>query len=110
METVLLNQAWVCLPAHSKTNLLTLSCGEGKCNVYCKNPKKVVLEQLEFSDSFQGRVFRGKIWGRSAGSVTFLSLAGGEVRGWCFRNLSHQPSCSDWSGVHVLVLSLGRGY
>ena len=62
-----------------------------------------MLEQLEFSDSFQGRVFRGKIWGRSAGCVTFLSLAGGEVRGWCFRNLSHQPSCSDRSGVHVLV-------
>ena len=66
-----------------------------------------MLEQLELPDSFQGRVFRGKIWGRSAGCVTFLSLVGGEVRGWCFRDLSHQPSGSDQSGVHVLVLSLG---
>ena len=40
MGLVLLNQAWVCLPAHSETNLLTLSRGEGKCNVYCKAPDK----------------------------------------------------------------------
>lgn len=38
MENSVTEPSWVCLPAHSKTNLLTLSCGEGKCNVYCKNP------------------------------------------------------------------------
>ena len=72
-----------------------------------KSPEWVVLEQLELPDSFQGRVFRGNIWGRSAGCVIFLSLIGGEVTGWCFRNLSHQPSGSDQSRVHVFVLSLG---
>ena len=34
---LLLNQAWVCLPMHSKANLLTLGCGEGKCSVYCRS-------------------------------------------------------------------------
>ena len=72
-----------------------------------KSPESVVLEQLELPDSFQGRVFRGNIWGRSAGCVIFLSLIGGEVTGWWFWNLSHQPSGSDQSGVHVFVLSLG---
>ena len=27
-------------PAHSKANLLTPGCGEGKCSVYCRAPSK----------------------------------------------------------------------
>ena len=33
-------------------------------------------------------------------------IVGGEITGWWSRNLSHQPSGSIQSGVHVLVLSL----
>ena len=33
---VLPNPAWVCLPLHSKANLLIPGCGEGKCGVYCR--------------------------------------------------------------------------
>ena len=29
-----LNQTWVLSPTHSKANLLTLGCGEGKCSIY----------------------------------------------------------------------------
>ena len=31
-----LNQIWVHLPMHSKANLLTPGCGEGKCGVCCR--------------------------------------------------------------------------
>ena len=37
---MLLNQTWVHLPTHSKANLLTPGCGEGKCSVYCRAPSK----------------------------------------------------------------------
>ena len=30
-------QPGVSSPAHSKANLLTLGCSEGKCNVYCRH-------------------------------------------------------------------------
>ena len=30
------NQIWVHSPIHSKANLLTPVCGDGKCSVYCK--------------------------------------------------------------------------
>ena len=39
-------------------------------------------------------------------SVSFFWLVGGEVTGWCSRNLSLQPSGCKQSGVQVLVLSL----
>ena len=38
--------------------------------------------------------------------VCNLPLVGGEVTGWCSKNLNHQPSGSNQSGVPVLVLSL----
>ena len=37
---------------------------------------------------------------------TVFWLAGGEVTGRCFRNLTHQRFGSDHSGIHVLELSL----
>ena len=46
-----------------------------------------------------GRVFKGNIWGRAAGYMTFFWLVGGEVTGWNSRNANHQPSGSNQSGV-----------
>ena len=42
----------------------------------------------------------------SGGGLQDAWLVGGEVTGWWSRNLSHQPSGSNWSGVNVLMLSL----
>ena len=41
LPTLLPNQTWVHLPVCSKANLLTLDCGEGKCNIYCRIPNKL---------------------------------------------------------------------
>ena len=46
-----------------------------------------------------GRIFKGNIWGRAAGYMTFFWLVGGEVTGWNSRNANHQPSGSNQSGV-----------
>ena len=59
---------------------------------------------------FQGRVFKGKTRGEGCRMRdqlwTFFWLVGGEVTGWCFGNLNHQPSDSNCSGVYVLVVSM----
>ena len=34
------DQTWVCSLVHSRANLLTPSCGEGKCSLYCRAPSK----------------------------------------------------------------------
>lgn len=33
---VCVNKTWVCSPTHSKANVLTLSCDEGKYSIYCR--------------------------------------------------------------------------
>ena len=34
------DQTWVCSLVHSRANLLTPSCGEVKCSLYCRAPSK----------------------------------------------------------------------
>ena len=41
---------------------------------------------------------------RVAGCMTFFQVVCGEVIGWCYRNLNHQPSDSSHSGVSILVI------
>ena len=69
-----------------------------------------MLKKPEILNGFQGRSFYRQNWGtgggRGAGYVTLLWLVGGEVTGWCSRNLNHQPSGSNQSGVPGLMLSL----
>ena len=66
----------------------------------------VVPQRPKPPDGFQERVFKEKFSGRAAECVTFFWLVGGEVTGWCSRNLSLQSSGCKQSGVQVLVLSL----
>ena len=81
--------------------------------VYCKAPSKenrhLMLKRPKPLDGFQGRVFKDSVRERVPGcaisSCTVLWLADGEVTGWCFRNLSYQPSSSNLSGAYVLVVS-----
>ena len=61
------------------------------------------------------RVFIGKIWGKSAGCVTFLWLVGGEVTGWCsgisIMSPWFQPiwgPCA-YAQPEVVILHLGVG-
>ena len=62
---MLLNQAWVLSPEHSKANLLTLSGVEGKYSVYCRAPSKenrhLMLKRPKLSDGFQGRVLKDRM-------------------------------------------------
>lgn len=59
------------LPIHSKSNLLTPGCGEGKCNIYCKasdlgsskEKGQLMLKRPNLSDWFQGRDFKGTVKG-----------------------------------------------
>ena len=44
---VLPNQTWVCSPSCSKANLLTPSCAEGKCSVYCKTKQGVQVANAQ---------------------------------------------------------------
>jgi len=41
---------------HSKADALTLGCGEGKCNIYCKENVQLVLKNwnspVAFRDGF----------------------------------------------------------
>ena len=50
--------------------------------------------------------FKGNIWGAGYSLWTLFLLVGSEVTGWCFRNLNHQRSGSNQSGVYVLVVSM----
>ena len=34
-------------------------------------------------DGFQGRVFKGKIWGEGDREVLLFRLVDGEITGWC---------------------------
>lgn len=60
---------------HSKTNLLTLHCGEEKCRVDCKatnmEPSKengqLGLRRPELPSGSQGSVFKGKVKRRVLG-------------------------------------------
>lgn len=63
-----------------------------------------MLKRPEVLDGFGGRVFIGRIWGEGC-RVYGLPLIGcwGGTEGWS-RGLSHQPSGSSQSGVHVLLL------
>ena len=53
------------LGLHSKTNLLTLVCGEGKCSFYCRAPctesRQLLCKRRELHDGFQGEVFSGRV-------------------------------------------------
>ena len=45
----------------SKANLLTPSCGEGKCKVLSKQHGQLILKRWELPDGFQPRVFKDNI-------------------------------------------------
>ena len=51
---LLSNHTWVHLPVHSKANLLTLGCGEGKYSVYCRyqtrSTGQLMLKKPELPD------------------------------------------------------------
>ena len=87
-----------CLPC-SKANLLTLGCGKGNYSVNFRFPSEengqFMLKRPKYPDGFQGRVFKGSIYGAGCSSGTFFWLIGDEVTGWCFENLNHQLSFSN---------------
>ena len=67
--------------------------------VYCRvkqRDRQLVIKRPELSNGFQGRVFKGKIWGD--GCRVHDRLAGGEVTVVCQESQS-SASGSDQSGV-----------
>ena len=80
---------------HSKANLLTPGCGEGKYSVYCKENKPLMLKRPKLPNDFEGRVFKDSVRERVTGYVislySILWLVDGEVTCWCFGE-SHSPT------------------
>lgn len=66
-------------------------------------------QKTSLSLGFQGRAFKGKGRKRVVGCMislcTFLWLVSGKVTGSTFKNLKHQPSGSNCSGIYALVVS-----
>ncbi|XP_070323339.1 mannosyl-oligosaccharide 1,2-alpha-mannosidase IB isoform X2 [Odocoileus virginianus] len=61
---------------------------------------QLMLQRLKLPGNFQGSVFIDKSSGeRAVGCVTSSESVGGEVTGWCSRNLSHQHSDSHQLGL-----------
>lgn len=64
VEEVLPNQTWGCLPTGTQANLLTQDCGDGKCSIYCKTPRKesrqLVLKRPDLPEGFQGKVYEDR--------------------------------------------------
>ena len=88
-----------------------------QCTLEPSKPKRWSLELRKvILLAGQGVRFLKATFGvRIAGIITFFWLVGGEVAGWCSRNLNHQPSSSNQSGVSVpvhavTILHLGGGH
>ena len=84
-----------------------LKCGsleQRKVYSQVKQGKRVACaKKPELPDGFQWEVLKGKFRVRLAGCVTFFWLPGGEVTGWCSRNLmlSLKLPSSTWVGTLV---------
>ena len=89
-----------------QTKMLEFETEKGLLQGLCKVNGQLVLKRPKFPDGFQGRVFIGKIWGEGCRVCNLPQIVGSEVTGWYSRNLDHQSSGSNQSGVHMHVLSL----
>ena len=101
-------------------NLSLCACRTGRPNkpkhpsleqrkVYCEGQARRTSssysEDPNFSMAFRDEFLKATFGVKVAGCMTFFWLVGGEVTGWCFRNLNHQPG-SDQSGVYKLGLNM----
>ena len=90
----------------SKANLLTLGWQWGKYRAWLAGPSRengqLMFKKPELPDGLQKRVFKGKVREMIARCVislwTSFLLVGGEVTGWCFRDLNYQPLIPTSSG------------
>ena len=95
--TLLLNQTWVCLPTHSKTNLLTLGNGEGKCSVYCRCKQGDHETQTQKTQAMWGT-------GLQDAWSTHAQFSEGLAPKWSFKH--HQHSGFNQSRVSLLRLAV----
>ena len=86
-------QTWVLLLECSKANLLTLGCGEGNCNVYCKAPRKetrwLVLKAPQLPGGFKESLFKGKV--REWCPRVCDQLVHNSLIGWWWGNTAVSP-------------------
>ena len=66
-------------PLCSKVSLLTPASGEGEYSIYFRVPSEeygqLMLKRTELTSSFQGRNFKGNIWGESCRVHDFLLIS-----------------------------------
>ena len=95
---------------HSKSNLLTLGCGEGKVNIYFRAPRKEngrrLLTRPKLPNGFQGKVFKDRVRERVVGYMISSHPILGSVGDEVIRNQQYQPSGSTQSGLCVFVVSM----
>ena len=81
-----------------------------------KGKEQLVLKRPELLNGFQGRSFKNKhltsfevqVAGCIISLWTFFWMAGGDVIGWCFKNIRrflHHPFGSNQSGVYMFIVS-----
>ena len=103
-------KTWVRSPTHSKANLLTPGCGEGKCTAYCKAPYKesrtANAQKAKLPDGFQPSHCKGKV--REGSRRVCDQLVHNSLIGWWWGNKAvsqglnminprrHEAACS-WS-------------
>ena len=85
------------------TESTAFTAGSSKANL------NLMLRRPELPDGFQRRIFKDSVR-ESVTVCTILWLVDGEVTEWCFRNLNHQPSGSNWTGTYLLVVSMQLTY
>ena len=80
----------------SKANLLAPGCGDWEYSIYLKGTKKrewaTHAQKTELPYDFQERVLKAAFRVRVIGCITVFWWVGGEIIGWYFGNLNHQPS------------------
>ena len=107
---VLLKPTWVQSPTMKQnqstdTRLFEEKVQQGaNCGDPIKENGQLMLKRPRLPDGFQGRTFKGNICGEGCSVWTFLWLVDGQVTGWCFWDLNHQPSGSRQSSVYLLVV------
>ena len=83
----------------------------GKYHVYLQGTKKGEWAAHAQEDpnslmAFREWFLRATVCSKGCAWWTFFWLVGGEITGWCFGNLNHQPSGSNQCKFCLLVLSM----
>ena len=90
------NQTWVCSPTVQQSQFTHARLWWRKVQHLCaghqtRNTGSSCSKDPNSLMTFRESFLKATFGVRAEGCMTFFWLVGGEVTGWCFRNLNHQP-------------------